>query len=103
MNYNDYVAIMTDEELEESELVRVFLDEAKRQQRLIRNLKKHEYTEANVKRCEERKIGWILEAIDTARHEKTLGYKIVEEGLQECERYAMQKFDAIEKKASAVA
>lgn len=88
MNYRDYKEIMEAEGLQESELVRVFLREAMRQQRFLKGLSYHGALGLPpAKRVGERKITAILDAIDMARHEKELGYRIVEDGEKEIQKY----------------
>lgn len=83
MNYHDYVEIMKDEELEESDTVHYYLNRAKYWQRAINNLKKkdmpQEQFERTTKKFTEYKIYFILMAIDFARLEKKIGFKINEQ------------------------
>lgn len=81
MNEQDYHEIMAAENLTESELVCVCLNEAKRQQRFLDQLAALNWQQTrSYQLTEERKIAAIWEAIDWARHEKLLGYRILEDG-----------------------
>lgn len=81
MNYRDYVEIMQDEELQESLSVKKYLESAIYWQKAIKNLDKYDnQTKNNLKsKFEELKIQAILQALDIARFEKDLGFKIEEE------------------------
>lgn len=92
MNYRDYIAIMQKEGLRESQLVNVYLDEAKKQQRLLLALKKFQLLNNQWPAIlSRRKTEAILQAIETAKHEKALGYRIVEDGEAIAAKYALQK------------
>lgn len=92
MNYKDYLKIMQEENLRESLLVNIFLDEAKTQQRYLKSLRKHRLNNYDgIPLIVLRKDIAILEAIDTARHEKMLGYRIVEDGELLAMRHALLK------------
>lgn len=69
MNYNDFVEIMTDEDLTLPEIGKMEIDNAKHCQNVIRMLKKEINfdMEQQIKKMEERKIGHILNAIEWSR------------------------------------
>lgn len=81
MNYRDYVEIMQDEELQESLSVKKYLESAAYWQKAIKSLDKYDgQTKNNLKsKFEELKIGAILQALDIARFEKNLGYRMIED------------------------
>lgn len=101
MNYLDYIAIMIDEGLEESEAVMGYLYRAMHWQTAIQNLKLYEPT------VEQRlapifmnyKIRFILEAIEIARFEKRIGAKIFEEGEQYIEKVTLERIAELAKKS----
>ena len=72
MNYRDYVEIMDSEGLTLPDVAKYTLEEAKKCQRIIKKLKSETNfdTKKQVKEMEEKKIGWILEAIEMARMAK---------------------------------
>lgn len=74
MNANDYKAIMQAEGLELPAVANYTLEEAKRCQRIIKKLQSETNfnTAKEVKEMEEKKIGFILEAIDWARMAKEM-------------------------------
>lgn len=90
MNARDYQRIMTEEGLQTSGAVSFYLDGAMRIQQCILNLRRH-YLKDSLERgstgildgithFEEEKEWYIRQAIDTARAEKYLGFKIEESG-----------------------
>ncbi|MFW3538221.1 hypothetical protein [Vagococcus fluvialis] len=81
MNYRDYVEIMKSEGLYESLSVKSYLKSAMYWQKAIKNLSKYDVETKNnlVKKFEELKIKAILAAIDIARFEKDLGFRIEED------------------------
>lgn len=78
--YNDYKAVMEDQQLEESGLVKVFLNEAAKCQRYIKTLKKHEAPQAVIDVQIREKSNWIWQAITTAETEKKQGWRFMEDG-----------------------
>lgn len=74
MNYRDYVEIMDSEGLTLPDVAKYTLEEAKKCQRIIKKLKSETNfdTKKQVKEMEEKKIGWILEAIEMARMAKKM-------------------------------
>lgn len=91
MNYLDYRNVMRDENLQESELVQFFLEDAKRQQRLIKSLKFYGLVNfPGYHRTLVYKDEAIMNAIETARIEKELGYKTIEEGEAKFAEYALK-------------
>ena len=74
MNYRDYVEIMDSEGLTLPDVAKYTLEEAKKCQRIIKKLKSETNfdTKKQVKEMEEKKIGWILEAIEMARMAKIM-------------------------------
>lgn len=82
MNYRDYIEIMKDEQLAESELVRKVLESAMHWQKAIKNLGGYDMPIENkkelAKEFEERKIESILFALDMARFEKGIGKPVLE-------------------------
>lgn len=81
MNYRDYIEIMQDEGLQESLSVKKHLESAIYWQKAIKSLDKYDdQTENNLKsQFEELKIKAILLALDIARFEKELGFRIEED------------------------
>lgn len=81
MNYRDYVEIMKSEGLYESLAVKSHLSSAIYWQKAIKNLSKYDEQVKNnlIKKFEELKIKAILTAIDIARFEKDLGFRIEED------------------------
>lgn len=81
MNYRDYVEIMKSEGLYESLSVKSYLKSAMYWQKAIKNLSKYDEQAKNnlIKKFEELKIKAILTAIDIARFEKDLGFRIEED------------------------
>lgn len=81
MNYRDYVEIMKSEGLYESLAVKSHLNSAIYWQKAIKNLSKYDEQVKNnlIKKFEELKIKAILTAIDIARFEKDLGFRIEED------------------------
>lgn len=81
MNYRDYVEIMKSEGLYESLSVKSYLKSAMYWQKAIKNLSKYDEKVKNnlIKKFEELKIKAILTAIDIARFEKDLGFRIEED------------------------
>lgn len=81
MNYRDYVEIMKSEGLYESLAVKSHLNSAMYWKKAIKNLSKYDVETKNnlVKKFEELKIKAILAAIDIARFEKDLGFRIEED------------------------
>lgn len=81
MNYRDYIEIMKDEGLEESLSVKKHLKSAIHWQKAIKSLDKYDnLTKDNLKnKFEELKIKAILLALDIARFEKDLGFRIEED------------------------
>lgn len=90
MNARDYQRIMTEEGLQSSRAVQFFLDGAIRIQQCITNLQRWYLKESlergstgildGITNFEEQKEWYIRQAIDTARAEKYLGFKIEESG-----------------------
>ena len=80
MDYNDYKAIMEDEELEESQLVKLFLSKASACQKYINSLKQHNAPQTAIDVQIRAKEEWIWTAIFTAQDEKKQGWKYVEDG-----------------------
>lgn len=89
MNYRDYIKIMTEEQLEESEAVKMALDRAKKIQKNLKSL--YLYLEESlakgsivilkgIEQFEKDKDDYIEFAISVARLEKMLGWKILESG-----------------------
>ena len=72
MNYRDYVEIMDSEGLTLPDVAKYTLEEAKKCQRIIKKLQSETNfdTTKQQKQMEEKKIGWILEAIEMARMAK---------------------------------
>lgn len=72
MNYRDYVEIMESEGLTLPDVAKYTLEEAKKCQRIIKKLQSETNfdTTKQQKQMEEKKIGWILEAIEMARMAK---------------------------------
>lgn len=81
MNYRDYIEIMRDEGLQESLSVKKYLESAIYWQKAIKSLDKYSEDVKNTlkKEFEEIKIKSILSAIDIARFEKDLGFRIEED------------------------
>ncbi len=81
MNHRDYVEIMRSEVLYESLSVKSYLKSVVYWQKAIKNLSKYDVETKNnlVKKFEELKIKAILAAIDIARFEKDLGFRIEED------------------------
>ena len=74
MNYHDYIAIMEAEELTLPAMAEYTLEGAKECQRVIKALRKETAfdTTRQQKDMEEKKIGYILEAIEWARLAKEM-------------------------------
>ena len=84
MNYHDYVEIMESEGLYESISVKKYLKSAVYWQKAIKSLSKYDVeTRKNLtKKFEELKIREIIAAIEIARFEKDLGFRIEEDYVQ---------------------
>lgn len=80
MDYREYKAVMEDSKLEESILVKFFLNEAARCQKYIKTLKNHDSPDAVIEKQRRRKEEFIWQAIFTALDEKEQGWRYVEDG-----------------------
>lgn len=80
MNYNDYLQAMKEEGLEESELVKLWLDQAIFYNKVIKGLSAYKHIESIQKKIEQyevEKMLVIIEAVDIARQEKEIGQKFL--------------------------
>ncbi|MDB1686256.1 hypothetical protein [Enterococcus durans] len=80
MNYKEFLEIMKKEELEESELVRYFLQEAGKYQKYIRSLKAHNAPTESIQKQNRKKIECMWQALFIAIDEKKQGWRFVEDG-----------------------
>lgn len=93
MNYRDYKEIMEAEQLQESEAVRYYLGRAAYWQKAIKRLEQYDNAAKQrlLPKFMNTKISFIWQAIDIARFEKEIGFKINEESDQYFEYLANKR------------
>ena len=94
MNYNDYLEIKKYENFEESQLVKIYLNEASKRQKWIKGLKNHDAPQQVIDKQIHEKDEYIWLAIFTGIDEKKQGWRYVEDG-PSVEMMLKQKLESI--------
>lgn len=80
MNYKEFKALLEEEQLEESELVKFYLKEAGKCQKYAKGLQAHNAPKSVIEKQLSKKEEYIWQAFFTAIDEKEQGFRYVEDG-----------------------